>query len=396
MTATLTLKPGRERSLQRRHPWVFSGAIDRLAGDPADGDLVDVHAAGGNWLARGVLNRRSQIAVRVLSWEPREQIDPAFWQRRLERAAAARAALERDPATSAYRLAHAESDGLPGLVVDRYADYLAVQFLALSAERYREAIVGALAGLLPCRGIYERSDVDVREQEGLEQRTGLLWGEAPPHPVPVSENGLHFLVDVQAGQKTGGYLDQRENRARLPAFCREAEVLDAFAYNGAFGVYAASGGAAQVTFVDSSAPALELARQNLSANRLDPRGHEFVEGNVFSVLRGYRANGRRFDVAVIDPPKFAPSARDVERAARAYKDVNLLAFQLLRPGGVLFSTSCSGAVSADLFQKILFGAALDAGRDAQIIGVLHQSADHPVALTFPEGTYLKGLICRVW
>jgi len=236
----------------------------------------------------------------------------------------------------------------------------------------------------------------VREKEGLEQRTGLLWGNEPPEEIEIVENGCRFLVDVRHGHKTGFYLDQRESRARLSEFCGGAEVLDAFSYVGGFGVYAAAGGAKAVTLVDSSAPALELARRNFVLNGFESAEVECVEGNVFSVLRGYRAQERQFDVIVLDPPKFAQSGREVEKASRAYKDVNLLAFQLLRLGGVLFTFSCSGAVSADLFQKIVFGAALDAGRDAQIVGYLEQGADHPVALTFPEGAYLKGLICRVW
>ena len=396
MSGEVWLKKGRGRSVQRRHPWVFSGAIGRIEGEPADGDVVEVRDVGGNWLARGTLNRRSQIAVRLLTWDPDEPIDRAFWRRRLKRAVLGREALTRDVSTTVYRLVHAESDGLPGLVVDRYGDFLAVQFLALGVERRREEILAVLSDLLAPQGIYERSDVEVREKEGLPQQAGPVWGEEPPPRLEVLENGRRFWVDLRAGQKTGFYLDQRENRARLLAFCTGAEVLDAFSYSGAFGVYATLGGAARVTFVDTSGPALELARRNLALNGQDADAHEFVEGNVFSVLRGYRAQDRRFDAVVLDPPKFAPSGRDVRRATRAYKDVNLLALQLLRPGGVLFSTSCSGAVSADLFQKILFGAALDAGREVQIIGHLHQGADHPVALTFPQGAYLKGLICRVW
>jgi len=390
------LKKGRARSVLRRHPWVFSGAIGRIAGDPADGDVVEVRDAGGNWLARGYLNRRSQISVRLLTWDPDELIGRGFWRRRLERAAAARSALADDPDTTAYRLVHAESDGLPGLVVDRYGDFLAVQFLTLGVERRREEILAALTDLLNPRGIYERSDVEVREKEGLPQRTGRLRGEEPPDRLEVLENGHRFLVDLRSGQKTGFYLDQRENRVRLSPFCAGAEVLDGFAYTGAFAVYAAAGGAVRVTLVETSGVALGMARQNLALNGQEVGRHEFVEGNVFGVLRGYRAQGRRFDVVVLDPPKFAPAAKDVQRAARAYKDVNLLGMQLLRPGGVLFSTSCSGGISADLFQKILFGAALDAGREVQVVGYLHQGADHPVALTFPEGAYLKGLVCRVW
>jgi 23S rRNA (cytosine1962-C5)-methyltransferase len=397
VSGIVVLKRGRARPVNQRHPWIYSGSIERVEGDPADGDVVDVRDAGSNWLARGYYNARSQIVVRLLTWQQDEQIDVEFWRRRLERAIAARRALAGDPATDAYRLVHAESDYLPGLVVDRYGDWLVVQFLTLGVERWRDELVGLLVGLMDgVRGAYERSDVDVREKEGLAQRTGLLWGEEPPGEIEIVENGRPFLVDVRRGHKTGFYLDQRENRARLPAFCAGAEVLDAFSYVGGFSVYAAAGGAKSVTLVDESAPALELARRNLAINGCESAKTEFVEGNVFNVLRGYRAEERRFDVVVLDPPKFAHSGREVERAARAYKDVNLLAFQLLRPGGVLFTFSCSGAVSADLFQKIVFGAALDAGRDVQIIGHLAQGADHPVALTFPEGAYLKGLICRVW
>jgi len=393
---TVVLKRNHARPVLQRHPWIFSGAIEQIEGEVADGDLVEVRDAGHNWLARGFLNRQSQIAVRLLTWRQDEAVDHAFWRGRLERAVTARRALASSGTTTAYRLVHAESDYLPGLIVDRYGEWLVVQFLALGIERRKEEIVDLLAGTVDgVRGIYERSDVEVRSKEGLGQCTGRVWGEEPPELVDVLENGLRFLVDVRQGHKTGFYLDQRENRARLPAFCDGAEVLDVFAYTGGFSVYAAGGKAAQVTLVESSAPALELARRNLVVNGFERCGVECVEGDAFSVLRGYRAQGRRFDVAVLDPPKFAHSKREVERAARAYKDVNLLALQLLRPGGVLFACSCSEAVSADLFQKIVFGAAVDAGREAQIIGYLAQGADHPVALTFPEGAYLKGLICRV-
>ncbi|MEA3339278.1 MAG: class I SAM-dependent rRNA methyltransferase [Chloroflexota bacterium] len=395
MSRTIVLKRKRARPVVQHHPWVFSGAIARIEGNTADGDVVDVRDAGRNWLARGYLNQRSQITVRLLTWRQDEPIDRAFWRRRLEQAVAVRRSLADDASTTAYRLVHAESDYLPGLIVDRYGDWLAVQFLTLGIDRRRDEIVGVLVELLAPRGIYERSDVDVRAKEGLKQRDGLLWGQEPPESVEILENERRFLVDVRRGHKTGFYLDQRENRARLPHFCDGAEALDTFAYSGGFSICAAAGGASQVTLVDSSAPALELARRNFALNRFEGCDAEYVEGDVFSVLRGYRAQGRCFDVIALDPPKFAHTKREVKRAARAYKDINLLAFQLLRPGGVLFTCSCSGAVSADLFQKIVFGAALDAGRKAQIIGRLAQGADHPVALTFPEGDYLKGLICRV-
>jgi 23S rRNA (cytosine1962-C5)-methyltransferase len=395
MKAIVHLKKGRARPVLRRHPWIFSGSVARIEGDPEDGEIVDVRDKDGEWLARGLLNRNSQITVRLLTWDEGQAVDDLFWRRRLQDAIAARARLARDPATNAYRLVHAESDYLPGLIVDRYADFLVVQFLALGMAIRRGEIVAALADLLEPQGIYERSDVDVREKEGLPEAAGPVWGEEPPDRLEIRENDHRFWIDVRGGQKTSFYLDQRENRAQLPPFCAGTTVLDGFSYTGSFGVYAAAGGAAQVTFVDSSAPALQMAWDNMLLNGRDPEVHDFVEGDVFSVLRDYRSAGREFDVVVLDPPKFAPSVRDVDRAARAYKDINLLAFQLLRPGGVLFSTSCSGGVSMDLYQKIVFGAVLDAGRKAQIVGYLRQGSDHPVALTFPEGAYLKGLKCRV-
>jgi 23S rRNA (cytosine1962-C5)-methyltransferase len=394
VSGVVVLKRDRAKPVVQHHPWIFSGSIDHVEGAPAGGEIVDVRDTGNNWLARGYLNTVSQIAVRLLTWDREETIDRVFWRRRLAQALAARHLLAGDPRTSAYRLVHAESDFLPGLVVDRYGDWLVVQFLTLGVECWRSEIVSALVGLTTTRGVYERSDVEVREKEGLTERKGLVWGEDPPPHVEIRENGHSFLVDIREGQKTGFYLDQRENRARLVPFCAGAVVLDAFAYTGACAIYAAVGAAERLTLVDSSAPALELARHNLMLNGIRETGLDCVEGNVFSVLRGYREEGRAFNVIVVDPPKLAATGRDVQRAARAYKDVNLLAFQLLQPGGILFTTSCSGAISADLFQKIVFGAALDAGREAQILGYLAQGADHPVALTFPEGAYLKGLICR--
>jgi len=415
---SVILKKGRAKPVLRRHPWIFSGAIERIEGEPADGGIVEVRDAGGNWLARGYLNRESQIRVRLLTWEEEESITPAFWDRRLERAIAARRALglnaagANDRAATAYRLVHAESDYIPGLVVDRYDAWLVVQFLTLGVDRRRDLIVDLLSrhlGPEGVRGIYERSDVDVREKEGLGQRTGRLWGEDPPETVEIQENGQRFLVDLRSGHKTGFYLDQRENRSWLLHHSQDGEVLDAFAFSGGFAVHAAAGGASRVTLVDSSAASLKLARRNVALNSSglagkvrDPsllgreRQYDYVEGDVFEVLRRFRADGRGFDVVVLDPPKFAHTRREVEAASRAYKDINLLALQLVRSGGLLLTFSCSGRVSADLFQKIVFGAVADTDRDAQIIGHMSQGPDHPVALTFPEGAYLKGLICRVW
>jgi len=392
--SSVILRPGREKSALNKHPWVYSGAIQQIKGDPADGDVLPVHDSAGRFLAWGYLNRRSQIALRLLSWDPEERIDSDFWRGRLERALAGRAQLV---SSGPCRLVNAESDGLPGLVVDRYEDWLVAQFLTLGMEVRKEELAGLLAELIPeAAGIYERSDVEVRKKEGLSPAVGSLRGAPPPAELIVSENGLEFAVDLAAGHKTGFYLDQRENRAALEKYAAGAEMLNCFAYTGAFAVYAARGGAGRITNVETSAEALALARRNMALNGFTGRDDEYVEADVFQQLRRYRDTGRQFDLIVLDPPKFAHSQRGVKRAARGYKDINWLAMRLLRPGGVLFTFSCSGAISADLFQKILFGAALDAGREVQIIGRLAQGEDHPVLLTFPESAYLKGAICRVW
>ncbi len=404
------LKSGREKSLQRRHPWVFSGAIASVDGDAGAGETVEVRAADGTPLALGAYSPHSQITVRVWTFDPTESITPHFFRDRLTRALRARSALGSDvhstgpedfpPATfhlplTAYRLVNAESDGLPGLVVDRYGEYLVCQFLSAGAEYWKREIVTLLADLLPSAGIYERSDVDVREKEGLPSATGVLAGSPPPDLVEIEEYGCRFDVDVRGGHKTGFYLDQRDNRALVAQYAEGREVLNGFAYTGAFGVWALKSGAVRVTNVESSAAALELARHNVELHGLDASKVENVAGDVFHVLRQYRDSRRQFDLIVLDPPKFADSRSQVEKASRGYKDINLLAFKLLKPGGVLFTFSCSGLITPDLFQKIVAGAALDAGRDAQIIRRMTQAPDHPVALNFPEGEYLKGLVCRV-
>jgi 23S rRNA (cytosine1962-C5)-methyltransferase len=296
---------------------------------------------------------------------------------------------------SALRLVNAESDGLPGVIVDRYGEYLVCQFLSVGAEYWRREIVTLLADLMPFAGIYERSDVDVREKEGLPLATGVLAGSPPPDLIEIDEYGVRFAVDVRSGHKTGFYLDQRDNRALVAEYAEGREVLNGFAYTGAFGVWALRGGAVKVTNVESSAAALDLARRNVELNGFDAERVENVAGDVFHVLRQYRDARRQFDLIVLDPPKFADSRSQIEKASRGYKDINLLAFKLLRPGGLLFTFSCSGLVTPDLFQKIVAGAALDSGRDVQIVRRMTQAPDHPVALNFPEGEYLKGLVCRV-
>ena len=399
----VVLKPGREKPVRQGHPWIFSGAIARLPAQVADGAVADVASSEGEWLARGYVNRRSQIQVRLLTWDQAEAVDDAFWQRRLQASVAARAALPELAGVTAYRLVNAESDGLPGLTVDRYGDFLVMQVGALAIDQRKAQIAAQLLALTGCAGVVERSEMATRRQEGLAPAGGLLAGAAPPERVEVVEGGLHFLVDLVHGQKTGFYTDQRENRRRVADFCRGRRVLNAFSYTGAFAVYALAGGATHVTNVDSSLEALELAEANLARNGFDPdRQSENLVGDVFDVLRAWQPGsadaGALFDLIVLDPPKFAQSQGQVERALRGYKEINRLACRLLRPGGILATFSCSGLVSADLFQKVVFSAALDAlgpGRPPQILAWLRQASDHPVALTFPEAEYLKGLICQV-
>jgi 23S rRNA (cytosine1962-C5)-methyltransferase len=392
---TVRLKAGREKSLLRRHPWVFAGAVDSVQGAPVDGDTVRVVSHTGEFLALAAYSVASQIRLRVWSWQAGDVIDAAFFRRALERAIVARAELFEPGKCDAARLVHGESDGLPGLVVDRYADTLSVQFLSSGAELWKETLADLLLELTGAVRLYERSDAEVRRLEGLEERSGPLRGDMPPGRLQIHENGLKFWVDVAHGHKTGHYLDQRDNRLRLMQIALGRQVLDCFAYTGGFTVHALAGGAESVLAVDSSTEALALARENLALNELPAGRLEWLEGDVFQVLRQLRDRRRTFDLIVLDPPKFAPTAALAEQAARGYKDINLLAFKLLRPGGLLFTFSCSGGVSADLFQKIVAGAALDAGVQAQIIEYLHQASDHPVALNFPEGAYLKGLVLRV-
>jgi 23S rRNA (cytosine1962-C5)-methyltransferase len=388
----LVLKKGREKSLKRRHPWIFSGAIERVLGKPRAGDTVEVRTADGAPIAMAAYSPASQIRARVWSFDPQATTNADWFKARVRHALALREALPAARHTNALRLVHAESDGLPGLIVDRYADVLVVQFLSAGAERWREAILDALQEATHCEAVFERSDAEVRKLEGLEPRVGFARGNRNATRCPITEYGLNFRVDVEQGQKTGFFLDQRENRQRVRALAAGREVLDGFCYTGGFAVAALAGGAARVLAVESSAPALEVARENLAANPLDPAKVEFVQADVFAHLRLLRDGGKKFGLVVLDPPKFAPTAAQAKNAARAYKDVNLLAFKLLAPGGLLATFSCSGGVSAELFQSIVAGAALDAGVGAKIIERFHAGADHPVALEFPEGDYLKGLL----
>lgn len=405
---TLTLKPGREKSLLRRHPWVFSGAVERVDGSPSSGETVDVLDAKGHFIARAAYSPSSQIRARVWSFDPSEQVDAPFFRRRIQTALAHRATLslfsplqarsslgEGLGVGSAVRLIHAESDQLPGLVVDRYGDVLVFQALTTGCEFWRETLADLLLEETGAAAIYERSDADVRELEGLPARNGLMRGALPNNEYRISilENDLKFIVNIAEGHKTGFYLDQRHNRQRVGQLAQGRDVLNCFCYTGGFTVYALAGRAKSVLSIDSSADALALGRENLLLNNLPVEKAEWLEGDVFQLLRKLRDQARSFDMIVLDPPKFAATASQAERAARGYKDINLLAFKLLRPGGILATFSCSGGIDAALFQKIVAGAALDAGVDASIIGHFAQGGDHPVSLHFPEGAYLKGLLC---
>lgn len=388
----IILKPGREKSLLQRHPWVFSGAVEKVIGNPEIGETVAVCDSAGHFLGWGAYSPSSQIRVRVWSLDEEEKISAEFFYNRIQTALWIRekSVLLRD--TNAYRLVHAESDGLPGLIVDRYSDWLVVQFLSAGANYWKKEIVSVLSEL-GVSGIYERSDVEVRRLEGLSETRGGLWGKEPPSIIRVKENGFQFAIDIQTGQKTGFYLDQRVNRERLQEYCQGKDVLNCFCYTGGFTVYALAGGANSVLSIDSSDGALALADENVKLNQLPEERNRWLEADVFLALRKFRDEGRSFDLIVLDPPKFASTAAQAQRAARGYKDINLLAIKLLKPGGILFTFSCSGGITPELFQKIVAGAAIDARADVQILERLYQSPDHPVLLTFPEGEYLKGLVC---
>lgn len=399
ISGKLILKRGREKPAHNRHPWLFSGAIQQVVGEPQAGDVVQVVDGNGRFLAYALYNPHSQIQGRILTWQD-EEIGEPFWRGKIARALSHRAALklELEPATTAYRLINAEADGLPGLIVDKYGDYLVMQCLAFGVDGRKTMLAQLLAEMVEPKGILERSDVDVRQKEGLPLATGLLWGQLPEAEVIIRENGHQFAVDLLGGHKTGFYLDQRQNRTAVcqPNHTTHKSILNAFAYTGGFAIYAAAQQAATIINIDSSIPALEQAERNMALNGFQRPQDEYIAGDVFEVLRYYRETGLQFDTIILDPPKFAHSQRDLERASRGYKDLNLQALHLLRPGGVLATFSCSGLVSADLFQKIVFGAAVDARRDVQIMQPLSQPADHPILLSFPESAYLKGLLCRVW
>lgn len=422
---TVTLKPSKDKSLLRRHPWVYANAIDRVDGKPAPGATVIVRAHDGRFLARAAYSPHSQIRLRVWSFDENEPIDHAFFKRRVQRALAHRRAMI--SGTNAVRLVFGEADGLPGLIVDYYVaargaahtgdaaaraaeggaaapvapgdgegrGQLVCQFMAAGVEHWKSAIVAAIVAATGCPNVYERSDVSIREKEGLEQTTGVLAGDAPPDTLIANENGVLYHVDVRNGHKTGFYVDQRENRALVAQYARDRDVLNCFCYTGGFSLAALKGGAKRVVSIDSSGDALALAQRNVAANGFDAARAQWLDADAFKTLRRLVDEGERFDLIVLDPPKFAPTRDSVDRAARAYKDINLSGLKLLRPGGLLFTYSCSGAIDMDLFQKIVAGAAADAKVDARILKRLGAGVDHPLLTAFPEGEYLKGLLLQI-
>jgi 23S rRNA (cytosine1962-C5)-methyltransferase len=394
---TITLKPGKEKSLLRRHPWIFPTAIEHVDGKPEEkgklGATALVQSSTGQFLARAAWSPKSQIRARVWTFDENEPVDHALIKRRIRKALAYRQTTVGD--TDAIRLIFGEADGFPGLVVDWYAGkqgHLVCQFQAVGVEAWKAAIVQALIAETGCPNVYERSDASVREREGLPLVTGTLAGAEPQDETIVSENGVRYGVDILRGHKTGFYIDQRDNRRLVMEHAAGGDVLNCFSYTGGFSLAALKGGASSVISIDSSGEALEAGQRNLTLNGFDPEKAQWWDADVFKMLRSLREQGKTFDLIVLDPPKFAASPDHVDRAARAYKDINLLGFQLLREGGLLFTYSCSGAISADLFQKIVAGAANDAKVDARILRRLSAGVDHPMTTSFPEGEYLKGLM----
>jgi 23S rRNA (cytosine1962-C5)-methyltransferase len=388
------LKKDRDKSVKRNHPWIFSGAIEHTDPDIKSGETVNVISSSGQVIGKGSYSPSSQIRVRMWTFNAEEEIDSVFFKDKILAAYHLRKQIIPDK-TNAYRIINAENDGLPGVIVDRYTEYLVCQFLSAGAEYWKEEILNQLINILKPNSIYERSDTDSRVKEGLDSKVGLLYGAEIPDLFQITENGLGFWVDIRTGHKTGFYLDQRDNRLLLSSFVKDKSVLNCFSYTGGFSVYALMNGAKEIINIDTSSSALELLNRNMELNILNHSNCKNINDDVFKVLRHFRDQGKSFDVIILDPPKFAESAIQVQQASRGYKDINLLALKLLNPDGVLFTFSCSGHITTDLFNKIISDAALDSGRDVKIIKMIAQSSDHPISTYFPEGLYLKGLILKV-
>ena len=389
------IKADRVKAIKRKHPWIFSKAIKKVEGNPKLGETIDVLAQDGTWLAKAAYSPHSQIRARIWTFVPDQSIDLDFFIDKIERAQLIRRPIIERANTNGYRLLCAESDGLPGITVDVFANTLVCQLLSAGAEHQREVIFEALKHCFPDFAIYERSDVEVRNKEGIKKSVGLIHGELPSELI-IEENGIKAYVDVQKGHKTGYYVDQRDNRLALEKYVEDKDVLNCFSYTGTFGLYALRGGARHVTQVDMSQDALDIAERNCVLNDFAPESMTLVKHDVFKLLREYRQEGRSFDVIVMDPPKFAESKAQLHGACRGYKDINMLAMQLLNPGGILLTFSCSGLMEQNLFQKIIADAALDANRDMVFLEKLGQAQDHVIGSAYPEGFYLKGLVAQVF
>ncbi|WP_342330061.1 class I SAM-dependent rRNA methyltransferase [Pedobacter sp. FW305-3-2-15-E-R2A2] len=388
------LKKGKEKAAMLHHPWIFSGAIDKIKGKPLNGEIVKVCSASAEFLAYAYYNDQSRVALRLMEWEESKTIDKEWYQEKLRNAIASRKHLL-NADTNTCRLVFSEADFLPGLIVDQYADFLSLQILSAGMENVKEEIIALLKEELNPRGIFDKSDAGARKHENLEATQGLLWGETPPEFIEVRENGIAYHINIADGQKSGFYCDQRDNREILAAYSKDKTVLDCFCYSGGFTLNSLKHGAAHVTSVDSSALAIETLAHNLELNGFDAAQQLSIQSDVNKQLRVFKEEGKKFDIVVLDPPKYAPSRSALDRAARAYKDLNRLGMLLLEKGGILATYSCSGAVDMETFKQIIAWAALDAGKEVQIIKQFHQPEDHPVRVSFPEGEYLKGLLLRV-
>lgn len=392
---SILLKKGKEKAVLHRHPWVFSGALQNFNAKAENGDLVAVKTFDDQFLAYGYYNKESRVALRLLSWDENVLPDEAWYRKRLQVAVQSRQHLLTD-GNNTCRLVFSESDYLPGLIVDKYGDYLSVQISTSGIEQMKAVILEELQKLTSAKGIFDKSDTTSRAHDGLEAATGLLAGTLPPDFVEVQENGIKYHINIIEGQKSGFYCDQRFNRQMLANYVKDKTVLDCFSYSGGFTLNALANGAKTVTAVDSSALALETLKKNIALNNFTPEQYEAIQSDVNKQLRVFKDAGETFDIVILDPPKYAPSRSALDRAARAYKDLNRLGMLVLKKGGLLATFSCSGAVDIDTFKQIVAWAALDAGKEVQIIYQFTQPEDHPVRISFPEGEYLKGLLCRVY
>ena len=393
--AEARLKKGKEKAVKQLHPWVFSGAIESVKGKPLNGEIISVTDSAGNFLAKGFYNSQSRVAVRLLEWDSSVEIDESWWRTRVANAVAARKPLIDSADTNVCRIAFSEADYLPGLIVDKYGDFLSLQIHSSGIEGVKPILLDELQNQLSPKGVFDRSDAGARAHEGLAPTHGILAGVTPPEYVRVVENGINYLINISEGQKSGFFCDQRDNRRIVAQHASGKRVLDCFSYSGGFSLNCLKLGASQVTSVDSSALAIETLNKNVKLNQFDTSRFQSIQSDVNKQLRTFRESGEQFDIVVLDPPKYAPSRSALDKASRAYKDLNRIGMSLLNSGGLLATFSCSGAVDINHFKQILAWAALDAGKEIQFVYQFCQPEDHPVRASFPEGEYLKGLLCRV-